>query len=194
MKLPQKPFFSTAQAAQFLGVSIGTIQKMSERGQLSTWKTEGGHRRIAADSIKQILASYAEDKITKKENGNTLFDVILIEVDLALQQKILASLNNIRINLHIIKASNCPEGLPQQSQSCVRLVIIDIDAPCFIKLSPLTSLMNFTLASGNRTLLLTQQPKQFTFKIPSPRISLCSKAASVSWLQGYLTGLMEQQH
>lgn len=30
-----------------LGLSVGTVQSLVERGELEAWKTQGGHRRIA---------------------------------------------------------------------------------------------------------------------------------------------------
>lgn len=49
-------FLSTRQAAQRLGVSLGTVQNMVENGVLDAWKTAGGHRRIPASSVDNLLA------------------------------------------------------------------------------------------------------------------------------------------
>lgn len=37
-----------------LRVSVATVQKMVERGELQAWRTEGGHRRIALESILKL--------------------------------------------------------------------------------------------------------------------------------------------
>jgi excisionase family DNA binding protein len=50
-----KDYFSTRQSAQYLQVSLGTVQKMVETGELLAWKTQGGHRRILASSLEQLL-------------------------------------------------------------------------------------------------------------------------------------------
>jgi excisionase family DNA binding protein len=47
---------STAQAANLLGVSLGTVQQMVENGVLQAWKTVGGHRRIPRESVQNYLA------------------------------------------------------------------------------------------------------------------------------------------
>ena len=44
---------STRETAKILQVSLGTIQKMVETGELIAWKTRGGHRRILDASIEQ---------------------------------------------------------------------------------------------------------------------------------------------
>jgi len=44
-------YVSTFDAAEMLGVSVGTVQKMVENNVLFAWKTGGGHRRISQFSI-----------------------------------------------------------------------------------------------------------------------------------------------
>ena len=48
-------YLSTRQSAKVLQVSLGTVQKMVELGELIAWKTRGGHRRILASSLEQQL-------------------------------------------------------------------------------------------------------------------------------------------
>ncbi len=48
-------YLSTRQSAKILQVSLGTVQKMVEMGELVAWKTRGGHRRILASSLQQQL-------------------------------------------------------------------------------------------------------------------------------------------
>jgi excisionase family DNA binding protein len=42
---------TTTQAARHLRLSVSTVQAMVERGELSAWRTGGGHRRISLESI-----------------------------------------------------------------------------------------------------------------------------------------------
>lgn len=48
-------YLSTRQSAKILQVSLGTVQKMVELGELIAWKTRGGHRRILTSSLNQQL-------------------------------------------------------------------------------------------------------------------------------------------
>ena len=48
-------YLSTRESAQKLQVSLGTVQKMVEMGELIAWKTRGGHRRILVSSLEQLL-------------------------------------------------------------------------------------------------------------------------------------------
>ena len=52
---PDMEYLSTRQSAKVLQVSLGTVQKMVELGELVAWKTRGGHRRILASSLDQQL-------------------------------------------------------------------------------------------------------------------------------------------
>ncbi len=42
----KKSFCTTREAADLLGVSVGTVQLWVESGLLQAWKTAGGHRRV----------------------------------------------------------------------------------------------------------------------------------------------------
>ena len=48
---------STSQAAQALGVSLGTIRRWSDMGYLQSYRTPGGQRRFSQDQISQFLGS-----------------------------------------------------------------------------------------------------------------------------------------
>lgn len=51
----EKSFCTTRQAADLLGVSVGTVQLWVENGLLKAWKTAGGHRRVMRDSVDSLL-------------------------------------------------------------------------------------------------------------------------------------------
>jgi excisionase family DNA binding protein len=48
---------TTRQAAQLLGLSLTSVQKMAISGELDAWITPGGHRRIHRESIDRLLHS-----------------------------------------------------------------------------------------------------------------------------------------
>ena len=48
---------STSQAAQALGVSLGTIRRWSDMGYLQSYRTPGGQRRFSQDQIDKFLGS-----------------------------------------------------------------------------------------------------------------------------------------
>lgn len=52
-------YLSTTQAAQQLGLSVGTIQRMVETGVLQAYTTQGGHRRILSSSLNHYCRGTA---------------------------------------------------------------------------------------------------------------------------------------
>jgi excisionase family DNA binding protein len=46
---------STSQAAEALGVSLGTVRRWSDMGYLASYRTPGGQRRFSAEQIEQFL-------------------------------------------------------------------------------------------------------------------------------------------
>jgi excisionase family DNA binding protein len=51
----EKTFCTTREAADRLGVSVGTVQLWVESGLLQAWKTAGGHRRVMRESVDRLL-------------------------------------------------------------------------------------------------------------------------------------------
>lgn len=43
--------YTTLEVARMLGLAVRSVQLMVDRGELQAWKTPGGHRRIARDSV-----------------------------------------------------------------------------------------------------------------------------------------------
>ena len=48
---------STSQAAQALGVSLGTIRRWSDMGYLQSYRTPGGQRRFSQEQIDRFIGS-----------------------------------------------------------------------------------------------------------------------------------------
>lgn len=59
-KAHELSYKSTRETAKILQVSLGTVQKMVETGELIAWKTRGGHRRILDLSIERLLSKRHE--------------------------------------------------------------------------------------------------------------------------------------
>ena len=51
IKSDTEKYYTTKEAADILGLSIGTVQRLVERGLVKAFVTQGGHRRIWASSL-----------------------------------------------------------------------------------------------------------------------------------------------
>jgi len=52
----EKKWFSSSEAARYLGVSVDTIRQLDESGQLHANRTKGGHRRFSRRTLDAYLA------------------------------------------------------------------------------------------------------------------------------------------
>lgn len=51
MLIDKSDICTTQEAATLLGISITSVQKLVESGELAAWKTSGGHRRIQRSTV-----------------------------------------------------------------------------------------------------------------------------------------------
>src|SRR5207244_8074138 len=51
----EKKWFSSSEAARYLGVSVDTIRQLDESGELRAGRTKGGHRRFSRKALDAYL-------------------------------------------------------------------------------------------------------------------------------------------
>lgn len=76
---PRPSSYSTAHVAKRLGISVPTVQRWVDAGQLKAWKTPGGHRRIDAESAERLFEAHAQDLPTPFDRGAEALSVMLVE-------------------------------------------------------------------------------------------------------------------
>lgn len=81
----ERPTLSTREAATILGVSMQTVQRWVDLGQLQAWKTLGGHRRIERSSVDQLLLARpshpARAPVQPAASGEANVKVIVVDDD-----------------------------------------------------------------------------------------------------------------
>lgn len=126
--MAESEFLSTRQAAQRLGVSLGTVQNMVENGALEAWKTTGGHRRIPIASVDALLARRRTQTSGHHDAAGRL-DILITEDDPTLQLLYQMTMEswNLPITLRIV--NNGFEGLLQVGQRTPDILIADLLMP-----------------------------------------------------------------
>lgn len=119
---------STRQAAERLGVSLGTVQNMVESGVLEAWKTVGGHRRIPVASLEAYLARRQQGTPSAVSQGQEL-DVLIAEDDPTLQMLYQFTMEKWDLPLRIRMVDNGFDGLIQVGQSPPDVLITDLMMP-----------------------------------------------------------------
>jgi excisionase family DNA binding protein len=73
---------TTQEAARMLGMSVTTVQQLVERGELTAWKTRGGHRRIplsAVDAFKAVSSSSVPFR--NEDKASVICNLLVVEDD-----------------------------------------------------------------------------------------------------------------
>lgn len=76
-----KNYCGTAYAAKSLGLSVRTIQILVQRNELTAWKTKGGHRRIAIQSILDYQKKQNIVTQDGKSTNDTNLRILILDND-----------------------------------------------------------------------------------------------------------------
>jgi excisionase family DNA binding protein len=126
--MAETEFLSTRQAAQRLGVSLGTVQNMVENGALEAWKTTGGHRRIPVASVDALLARRRTQTNGSHDSAGRL-DILITEDDPTLQLLYQMTMESWNLPITLRVVDNGFEGLLQVGQRPPDILIADLMMP-----------------------------------------------------------------
>ena len=123
---PDMEYLSTRQSAKVLQVSLGTVQKMVELGELIAWKTRGGHRRILASSLDQQLQR-RKRAMRQKTTQNCVALGIFRRVENS--QELLESAQDWQLKVEMEVAIDTLEGLMKAVSITPDLIFLDALIP-----------------------------------------------------------------
>ncbi|MFA9440087.1 response regulator [Uliginosibacterium sp. sgz301328] len=121
----EREYCSTSEAAQMLGVSLGTVQQMVENGLLEAWKTAGGHRRIRIGSVE----SYLRKRHAKPDSGSDRLRVLIAEDDRIMQALYERTLASWEMPIDVKIVSSGFEGLMEIGRDAPDLLVSDLVMP-----------------------------------------------------------------
>jgi excisionase family DNA binding protein len=123
---PDMEYLSTRQSAKILQVSLGTVQKMVELGELIAWKTRGGHRRILASSLEQQLQR-RKRAMRQKTSQNCVAMGIFRRAENS--QDLLESIQDWQLKVEMEVAIDSLEGLMKAVSIAPDLIFLDALIP-----------------------------------------------------------------
>lgn len=126
---PEKEYCSTSEAAQRLGLSLGTVQQMVENGQLEGWKTAGGHRRIRVSSIEEFRARSMAGGHAQSRPAATTLQVLVAEDDRILQKLYEHTFTSWALPLQFRMVSSGIDGLLEIGRVPPDLLVTDLRMP-----------------------------------------------------------------
>lgn len=123
---PDMEYLSTRQSAKVLQVSLGTVQKMVELGELVAWKTRGGHRRILASSLEQQLQR-RKRAMRQKTAQNCVAMGIFRRAENS--EELLQSIQNWQLKVEMEVAIDSLEGLMKAVSIAPDVIFLDALIP-----------------------------------------------------------------
>lgn len=178
-------FYSTREAAEKLGLSLGTVQKMVETGALSAWKTAGGHRRVIASSVTSYMNA-RESNVRPVRNQR--LSVLVVEDDEELQK--LYTLNfadwDVKVDLHIV--ADGMTALLYIAKHLPDLVIADLRMPGLDGFDMIHTLHNDPSFGEMDIVVVTGMHKdEIAARGGLPKgMTVLNKPVSFATLQGYV--------
>lgn len=132
-----RPAYTTVEIARRLGVSMQTVQRWVDTGDIKSWKTPGGHRRIDAASAERLFADHglttpgpATARAGAHAAAAVTDDSVLIVDDDPIDRELLVDL--VRRTLpgsRIEQAENGFQGLLAVGRTAPAIVLTDIHMP-----------------------------------------------------------------
>jgi excisionase family DNA binding protein len=186
-------FLSTAEAARMLGLSTTLVQTLVDQGDLKGWKTRGGHRRIALDSIMAYQS--ASRHITgsfQKPSGKPKVTIVI--ESLPLLQELIFDYEKWLLPIDVNFFDSVTEALLDLSNSKPDMLVVEMSMPRAQQEKTFQALENFN-QRGNSPLsvVLITQEKSLSNGAPvsaNSAIQLVSGPLSSVWLHAYLTGVI----
>lgn len=112
----------TKDAAEMLRVSVATVQKMVERGDLEAWRTEGGHRRIPLASILR----YTRGRTTAAPPARRALQVLLVEPNAATARAVEKFLGEWGPALELAVVESATDALVRMARHMPDLLVTEL--------------------------------------------------------------------
>ncbi|MCV2364915.1 response regulator [Paucibacter sp. DJ1R-11] len=194
--------FSTMEVARMLGLAVRSVQLMVDRGELTAWKTPGGHRRISSESVRSwqlqrqgpgaLARSAARAALPPDSAATAKADpapqrILVIEDSVHYQNLIGMLLKQQFPELELHSAHDGIVGLAMVGQLQPEVLIVDILLPGIDGATLITSLRSHVQFAHSRLIVVTsldedqRQPFAFALSgvpvVHKPRLVLDLPAA-----------------
>ena len=126
--------YSTIEVAKRLGVSLQTIQRWVDAGNLKAWKTLGGHRRIDAESAEALFKSQGSvtapaELAAPSDSPRSSLQVLVVDDDPVDLELTLALVRRALPDAEITQAEDGFQALLAVGRRVPDILITDINMP-----------------------------------------------------------------
>jgi excisionase family DNA binding protein len=124
--------YRTIEVARRLGVSLQTVQRWVDSGQLKAWKTLGGHRRIDADSAEALFRTQMPEALAGNATPSTgvaTRQVLVVDDDPLDLELMVALVGQVLPDASIDVASDGFQALLMVGNAAPGILITDVNMP-----------------------------------------------------------------
>jgi excisionase family DNA binding protein len=155
---------TTREASLLLGVSLRTVQLWVEAGVLDAWKTQGGHRRISAESVDRVLAERenisnlkwnARQKSSNMQNAGGALNVLIAEDNEVYRDLLEFYFKNLEIPVNLTFVSDGFECLISLGRQLPDIIITDLNMPKISGFDLIRHLISCDIYDGIQIIALT---------------------------------------
>jgi excisionase family DNA binding protein len=190
-------FCTTRQAADRIGVSHRTVQMWVENGTLQAWKTAGGHRRIAVDSVERLLSEHrtalagvprripAARPIAPTACARS---VLIVDDDAILLRLYELEISTWGLDLAVRKASNGIEALIRIGEARPDILVSDLHMPGLDGFGMIRTLRNNPATASLPLVVVSGMDKPMVLAMGLPAdVAYLTKPAPLAALRAAVT-------
>jgi excisionase family DNA binding protein len=116
---------TTQEAAEILGISVTSVQKLVEGGEIAAWKTPGGHRRIPRESVL-AFKSMAAGPVRQDKPASDRSALLVVEDDDMMRAVFSAQFAKWKLPLDVTFCKNGYEALIEIGVRPPDILFLDI--------------------------------------------------------------------
>lgn len=185
-------YCGTSYAAKLLGLSVATVQSLVEKGEVDAWKTLGGHRRIALQSINAYLARHNPQLSRADINPKHRLRVLIVEDDESTRDLYRCQFDEWDLPVDCTWMTSALEALMDIASMRPDLLITDLSMAGVDGFEMLKALKRNPQLADMQVVVISGLPAEAIAErggLP-PHAHLLKKPANFDWLQGYVTALV----
>lgn len=188
-------YCGTSYAAKLLGLSVATVQSLVEKGEIEAWKTLGGHRRIALQSINAYLGRNGSPLARVDTHPKHRLRVLLVEDDERTRALYQCQFDEWDLPIDCTWMSSALEALMDIASMRPDLLITDLSMPGVDGIEMLRTIKrNHHLADMQIVVISGLAAEVIAGRggLP-PQARLVPKPVNPDWLHGYISALVDSQ-
>ena len=185
-------YCGTSYAAKLLGLSVATVQSLVEKGEIEAWKTLGGHRRIALQSINAYLAKNNPQLSRADTDPKHRLRVLMVEDDENTRELYRCQFEDWDLPVDCTFMPSALEAMMDIASMRPDLLITDLSMPGVDGIEMLKACKrNLQLSDMQIVVISGLAPEAVKARGGLPaEAHLLQKPINFDWLHGYITALV----